>query len=170
MFCRAFLSAICLYAFCVSSYSQSYTQTLRVDYIFSGTDKASEISLDEMSRFDVWAGRRHNLKDVPVRGNGQVMMTDAQTGDTLYRQSFSTLFQEWQATEEATKVRKSFENVFLFPMPRAKAKVRVEIYDFYGNVCASLINEVDPQDILIRHASPSPDSTCFFFQHNLFTF
>ncbi len=138
------------------SHEQSPLQTLRVDYIFSGTDKSSEISLDEMSRFDGWAGRRHNLKDVPVRGNGQIMITDAQTSDTLYRQSFSTLFQEWQATEEATKVRKSFENVFLLPMPQIKAKVRVEIYDFYGNVCASLTNEVDPKDILIRHVSPSP--------------
>ena len=132
------------------------SRTLRVDYIFSGTDKASDISLDEMSCFDGWAGRRVNLKEVPVRGNGQVLMTDAQTGDTLYRQSFSTLFQEWQTTEEATKVRKSFENVLLLPMPESKARVKVEIYDFYGNVCASLTNEVDPKDILIRHLKPSP--------------
>ena len=138
----------------ISSYSQS--QTLRVDYIFSGTDKASEISLDEMSRFEGWAGRRVNLKEVPVRGNGQIMMTDLQSGDTLYRQSFSTLFQEWQTTEEATKVRRSFENVFLLPMPQTIAKVKVEIYDFYGNVCASLTHGVDPADILIRHLSPSP--------------
>ena len=68
-----------------------------------------------MSCFDGWAGRTVNLNEVPVRGNGQILMTDAQTGDTLYRQSFSTLFQEWQTTEEATKVRKSFENVFLLP-------------------------------------------------------
>ena len=86
-------------------------QTLRVDYMFSGTDRSVEISLDEMSRFDGWAGRRTNLDKVPVRGNGQICMTDAQTGDTLYRMSFSSLFQEWQTTEEATRVRKSFENV-----------------------------------------------------------
>ena len=113
-------------------------QTLRVDYMFSGTDKSVEISLDEMSRFDGWAGRRNNLKEVPVRGNGQICMTDAQTGDTLYRMSFSTLFQEWQTTEEATKVRKSFENVFLLPMPSVKAKVNVHLYDFFGNIVASL--------------------------------
>ena len=134
----------------VNSYSQSYSQTLRVDYIFSGTDKSSEISLDEMSRFDGWAGRSVNLTEVPVRGNGQILMTDAQTGDTLYRQSFSTLFQEWQTTEQATNVRKSFENVFLLPMPHSQAGVKVEIYDFYGNVCASLRHDVDPDDILIR--------------------
>ena len=154
MFSRILCLVLCLSIFGINSYSQS--QTLRVDYIFSGTDKASEISLDEMSRFDGWAGRRVNLKEVPVRGNGQILMTDAQSGDTLYRQSFSTLFQEWQATEEATKLRKSFENVFLLPMPQAKAKVKVEIYDFYGNVCASLKHEVEPKDVLIRNLSSGP--------------
>ena len=129
-------------------------QTLRVDYMFSGTDKSVEISLDELSRYDGWAGRRTNLTEVPVRGNGQICMTDVQTGDTLYRMSFSTLFQEWQTTEEATKVRKSFENVFLLPMPTAKAKVNVQLYDFFGNIVASLGHIVDPSDILIRHLNP----------------
>ena len=45
-------------------------RTLRVDYIFSGTDKTQEISLDEMSCFDGWAGRSVNTDIVPVRGNG----------------------------------------------------------------------------------------------------
>ena len=131
------------------------TQTLRVDYMFSGTDKSVEISLDEMSCFDGWAGRRVNMDKVPVRGNGQICMTDLQSGDTLYRMSFSSLFQEWQTTEEATKVRKSFENVFLLPMPEAKAKVKVELYDFWGNVVASLNHPVDPSDILIRQLAPT---------------
>ena len=139
------MSAVCMSA---------QTQTLRVDYMFSGTDKSVEISLDEMSSFDGWAGRRTNLKEVPVRGNGQICMTDAQTDDTLYRMSFSTLFQEWQTTEEATKVRKSFENVFLLPMPQTKAKVNVHLYDFFGNIVASLNHIVDPSDILIRHLNP----------------
>ena len=129
-------------------------QTLRVDYMFSGTDKSVEISLDEMSCFDGWAGRRTNLKEVPVRGNGQICMTDAESGDTLYRMSFSTLFQEWQTTEEATKVRKSFENVFLLPMPSVKAKVNVHLYDFFGNIVASLNHDVDPSDVLIRYMRP----------------
>ena len=130
-------------------------QTLRVDYMFSGTDKTAVISLDEMSRFDGWAGRRTNLKEVPVRGNGQICMTDAQTGDTLYRMSFSTLFQEWQTTEEATRVNKSFENVFLLPMPQTKAEVTVQLFDFYGNVAAQMKHGVDPQDVLIRKLNPT---------------
>lgn len=129
-------------------------RTLRVDYIFSGTDKTQEISLDEMSCFDGWAGRSVNLDRVPVRGNGQISLTDIATGEVLYRQSFSTLFQEWQTTEEATKLRKAFENVFLLPMPSAPAAIKVELYDFKGNVSASLTHTADPSDILIRHVDP----------------
>ena len=131
-------------------------KTLRVDYIFSGTDKTQEISLDEMSSFDGWAGRRVNLDKVPVAGNGQICMKNASTGEILYRQSFSTLFQEWQTTEEATRVRKSFENVFLLPMPSVKAIVTVELYGFKGGVSASMTHEVDPSDILIRKIDPQP--------------
>ena len=124
--------------------------TLRLDYIFSGTDKTCEIAVDELSRLEGWAGRRTHMAEVPLRGNGQVCMTAASSGDTLYRMSFSTLFQEWQATEEATKTRRSFENVFLVPMPTVPVNITVELYDFHNKVVASLTHPVEPNDILIR--------------------
>lgn len=147
IFVIAVLTSICAVA---------QDRTLRVDYIFSGTDKSQEISLDEMSVFEGWAGRRVNLDKAPLRGNGQISMTDAVTGEVAYVQSFSTLFQEWQTTEEATRVRKSFENVFLLPMPSSRSVVKVELYDFRGGVSASLSHVVDPSDILIRQLDPDP--------------
>ncbi len=129
-------------------------KTLRIDYVFSGTDKASEISLDRMYSFDGWAGRRVNLDSVPLKGNGQISMTDIATGKVLYRLSFSTLFQEWQTSEEAAFVRKSFENTFLLPMPSERALIKVELYDSKGVVSASLKHVADPSDILIRHLNP----------------
>ena len=129
-------------------------RTLRVDYVFSGTDKATEISLARLSSFDCWAGRRVNLDEAPLKGNGQICMTDLSSGEVVYRQAFSTLFQEWKTTEEATRLRKAFENTFLLPMPSGKSKVQVELYDFYGNVSASLSHVVDPEDILIKHVTP----------------
>ena len=140
----------------VSAALHAQYRTLRVDYMFTGTAKSSEICLDEMSCFDGWAGRTVNLDRVPVKGNGQISMTDVATGKVIYMQSFSTLFQEWKTTEEATKLRKAFENTFLLPMPSAKAAVKVELYDFFGNVCASLNHIVDPSDILIKRMKPEP--------------
>lgn len=131
-------------------------KTLRVDYIFSGTARSQTISLDELSCYDGWAGRRVNTDSVAVRGNGRISLTDASTGKVLYCQSFSTLFQEWQTTEEATRVSRAFENVFLLPMPLDKAYVYIELYDVKGNVASSLRHFVDPCDVLIRQVKPVP--------------
>ena len=133
--------------------------TLRVDYIFTGTDRTCSIALDQLSCFDGWAGRRVNLDRLALRGNGQIRMHDAQTGRLLYCNSFSTLFQEWQATEEATQVQKSFENVFLLPMPSVPVDVTVVLFDFHENIVGRLSHRVDPADILIRRIGAEPAPT-----------
>lgn len=137
-----------------------FNRTLRVDYIFSGTDKETEIAVGELRELGEWAGRRYNLDKLPVAGNGRLVMSS--NGGVLYTMSFSTLFQEWQATEEATRVRKAFENVFLLPMPAQKAEILVELYDLRGVVRASLKHEVDPSDILIRPATSAPEHKYIF--------
>ena len=136
-------------------------RTLRVNYIFSGTDKEQEISLSELCVTDGWAGRRVNMDTVLLRGNGQVVMDVKSHGSdgfdkTVYMTSFSTLFQEWQATEEATHTRKAFENVFLLPMPATEARITVRLYDFHGNVSCQMSHVVKPEDILIRPSVKDP--------------
>ena len=69
-------------------------QTLRIDYIFSGNARQQFIALDELHVAEGWAGRRVNLDEVPLRGNGQITMRDAATKAVIYKTSFSTLFQE----------------------------------------------------------------------------
>ena len=86
-------------------------------------------------------------------------MTDVSTGDTLFCTSFCTLFQEWQTTEEATRDSRSFENVFLVPMPRCDVRLEVVLYDTHNRQTARFSHIVTPSDILIRpidatHAAP----------------
>lgn len=129
--------------------------TLRVDYIFTGDSAHQEIAVDELLSIDGWAGRTTNLDSLPLHGNGQITMTDGRTGETIYRMSFSTLFQEWQGTEEATRVRRSFENVFLLPMPKDSVGITVQLYDFKQRVSCSFNHGVNPRDILIRPLHPA---------------
>ena len=144
------------FALLVAVSANAQEQTLRVNYTFSGNSRESHIYLDDLNVIDGWYGRRVNLKDLYLEGNGQITMTDAASGDTLYRNAFSTLFQEWQNTEEATKVDRSFENVYLLPMPSAKAVVEVKLTDNYNKVVATLRHTVDPEDILIRKIGQNP--------------
>lgn len=124
--------------------------TLRLDYIFSGDATHTEISLSKMSKLSGWWGRKVNTDKLFLRGNGIITLRDSATHKILYTTSFSTLFSEWQSTEEAQNARKAFENVFLVPMPKTKAYVTVELIDKSDNLSASYTHYIDPSDILIR--------------------
>ena len=129
-------------------------QTLRLDYIFAGDRNSQHIFIDEMTLTDGWHGRTHHLDSLPLEGNGQITVTDSLTGKVIYRQSFSTLFQEWLSTEESRHTRKSFENVFLIPMPRRSVRINVQLFDFRRNTTASMTHDVNPKDILIQRHLP----------------
>lgn len=125
-------------------------KTLRVDYIFSGNATQQYIFLDGLSQTPLWAGRKHHLAELPLAGNGEIAMKDPATKQIIYRTSFSSLFQEWQSTEEATRLQKAFENTYLLPYPKQKTEVTISLKDVHGKVCSSLTHIVDPTDILIE--------------------
>lgn len=125
-------------------------RTLRLDYIFAGNHDAQQIYLEQLCVTPQWAGRKSRLADVPLKGNGQIQVRDHATGTTLFVHTFSTLFQEWLATEEATKVSRAFATSYNVPMPKRPVDVTVSLTDFHGNVVAQLTHTVDPADILIR--------------------
>ncbi len=135
-------------------------KTLRLDYIFAGDAQAQAIYLDQMSVSDKWYGKRRRLGDVPMEGNGQVVMTDMLTGEVIFRNSFSTLFQEWLSTPEAKTVSRSFENVFLTPMPRRKARVTVSLRNSRRETVTEMSHVIDPADILIRRKAKGPTAPC----------
>ena len=127
-------------------------RTLRLDYTFSGSSLHQELYVDELSVLPRWYGKRERLAEVPLKGNGQILVYDKSDGQLIYRHSFSTLFQEWLATEESKRVQKSFENVFLVPFPKQPVDVTVELRDYHNQTIATLTHTVDPADILIRKA------------------
>ena len=125
-------------------------RTLRLDYVFAGNHDAQQIYLEQMYVTPQWAGRKSRLADVPLKGNGQIQVKDHATGQTLFVHTFSTLFQEWLATEEATKVSKAFATSYNVPMPKQPVDITVSLLDFHGKVVTNLTHTVDPADILIR--------------------
>ena len=125
-------------------------RTLRLDYTFSGDTHDQHIYLDELISTPRWYGKRLRLAEVPLKGNGQIIVRTAGDSTVIYRNSFSTLFQEWLSTDESKHTRKSFENVFLMPFPKQPVEVTVELRDYHDRVNATMTHTVDPTDILIR--------------------
>ena len=126
-------------------------KTLRIDYIFSGNSSSQAISLDQLNQSPRWYGKRNNLSEVPVEGNGAIIVREHSKENIIYKNSFSTLFQEWQTTDEAKTTIKAFENVFLVPMPKDTVDITVELRNNRREVVASMTHVVNPKDILIRY-------------------
>ncbi len=150
------ISILSLIATCVNAqeFGEYFEdRTLRLDYTFAGDVGRQEIYIDELVSLPRWYGRKHRLAELPLKGNGQITVRTLTDKEVIYRHSFSSLFQEWLATDEAKRVRKSFENVLLVPFPKAAVEITVELTDYHDKVVASLVHTVDPSDILIRNAS-----------------
>jgi len=125
--------------------------TLRIDYTFAGNKQEQHIAVDQLNAIPKWYGKRQHLSELPVEGNGQITVRTHSTGKVIYRNSFSTLFQEWLSYDESKSISRSFENVFLVPMPKDTVEVTLELRDNRRQVMASLTHQVVPTDILIRH-------------------
>ena len=130
-------------------------RTLRVDYLFTGNADKQAICLDELSSLPRWAGRRHHLAELPLAGNGQIVMKALPDSTVIYRTSFSALFQEWLETDEARTATKGFENTFLLPFPQRPVSVEITLFDSHRRIRARLQHTVDPTDILIRSKGQS---------------
>ena len=118
---------------------------------FTGNATKQEICW-ELSSLPKWAGRKHHLAELPLAGNGEITMKDKATGKTIYRTSFSSLFQEWVSEEEANRIKKD-SRILFFYISKGKAIVTISL-KMYIKVNASLTHEIVPNDILIINDIP----------------
>lgn len=150
----ALVTAASLYAVEFDAYFTN--RTLRTDLIFSGNATTQHIALRALHSWQGWAGRTHNLDQVPLRGDGELSLTDIATGETIYRTTFSSLFQEWLGMEDAQTSERAYEFTVLTPQPLRPALLRVELFNSRQEVSAKMEIEIDPSDILIHNCDTQP--------------
>jgi len=103
-----------------------HNKTLRLDYYHTGDKENDFYSFDELIEEPYWGGSKINLVDKFEYGKYIFMVFDEESNELIYSRGYSTLFNEWQTTEEAKHTVKSFSETVVFPYP--KYPVRVEFY------------------------------------------
>ena len=142
------LASVALYA---QEFDANFVdKTLRIDYTLLGNASEQHVALRDMSSTDKWWGRRVNLDNVPLKGNGDLTLYDTDTHEVIYKTSFSSLFQEWITTPEAKTITKSFEFTLLVPMPQRAVLAEMVIRDNTDKE-SKLAHIIDPNDVLIRN-------------------
>ena len=145
---RSMLGAVCLSALfthpAVGAGTES-PQTLRVDYIHSGNALNEQYALVRVLVEPLpWPGNPARPLDTTNRGVNLFEVVDPKTNRVLYSRGYSTVFGEWQTTEEAQKLSRGFEESLRFPMPDQPIRVRVLKRDDRNAFSVAWTLDVDP--------------------------
>ncbi|HLP16501.1 MAG TPA: M64 family metallopeptidase [Bacteroidota bacterium] len=129
-------------------------ETCRFDVIHSGTKGAEQFALDNIYAEGPWPGSVNGLRDSLNLGEYRFSIIDAASGAEIYSRGYSTIFNEWQTTDEAIHgTVRAFEESIRFPMPLKK--VRIEFYRRDKRMVFNKLFETafDPSDVgIVREA------------------
>ncbi len=86
-------------------------KTLRIDYYLTGDSADDYYSIDELKEEPYWGGSHINLIDKFNYGSYKAEVYDDSSNKEIYSRTYSTLFHEWQKTEEARNTTKTFQKL-----------------------------------------------------------
>lgn len=130
-------------------------KTMRIDYYFTGIKGETIISLDQIKEEPIWAGNLHNLIDTLNYGNHKVEIYDKSTNTLIFSRGFSSLFQEWQTTDEATAGNyRTFSASVLIPYPKKPIRFVHLSRNRRGDFEAEFEADIDPASRSIRRDKP----------------
>ncbi len=120
-------------------------KTLRIDYMHSGSAPVEYYMFDTLFVEKYWGGSKTNLVDAFDYGNYKFEVYDAATNELIYSRGYSSLFREYQSTEEGESSCKSFDETVVMPFPRHK--VNIAFFSRKPDLSWSkeFIMEVDPE-------------------------
>ena len=127
---------------------------MRVDIFQAGDANEEEIFLKEIKREPYFSGSRKNLIDTLNLGYYYFYVRSVPDGKLIFSKGFSTLFQEWQSTEEAKSVRKAFSYSLRFPYPKDTVTVEIKRRGRNGKFHALFSMAIDPKSYLIKNDTP----------------
>ena len=89
--------------------------SLRIDYSLTGNNKTTTYALKELIREPYWSGSKTNLIDTLEFGNYIVKVFEAGSDKLLFSKGYQTLYGEWQTTDEAKLLSKTFDESVIVP-------------------------------------------------------
>lgn len=130
-------------------------KTLRVDFELGGNDTLTMVFVKQMLEEPYWGGPKKNLTDPLEYGNFRYRVFDSATSRLIFERGFGSLFEEWKATTEASRINRTFYQAAIFPYP--KSTVRFEIDERHrsdGRFHNLLTININPSNYFILKEEP----------------
>lgn len=150
---RALFSVILLF---VANFAIAATpRTMRVDYYHSGNSSKEMFSLDEVVIEPLaWPGNPDRAIDDTNLGKYFFEVRDRATNNLLYSRGFSSIYGEWELTDEAKKVNRTFSESLRFPAPDKPVQIILKKRDKENALREVWSLNIDPKDMFIDSAKP----------------
>lgn len=132
------------------------SKTLRMDFFHTGDKDTEIISFDKLIEEEYWSGSEKILIDPFNYGNYMLYVFDAASNYLIYSRGFSTLFQEWQSTEEAKTTFRSMSGSVIMPFPKNKIRVEIQRRERNNSFSKKFEYYVDPESYFIIREKIKP--------------
>jgi hypothetical protein len=133
-------------------------RTLRVDYGHTGDATSEHFGVDRVVLEPLpWPGDLTKAIDTSNLGRYCFEVADKATGRLLYSRGFASVYGEWETTDEAKSLNRSFSESLRFPQPDAPVRIQVKKRDARNAFKTLWTFDLDPRNPLIERA-PAPDA------------
>jgi hypothetical protein len=130
-------------------------RTMRVDYYHSGGTAAEMFSLDRVVLEPLsWPGNMARAIDDTNLGKYLFEVHDSASGKLLYSRGFSSVYGEWETTDEAKKLNRAFGESLRFPAPEKPVQIVLRKRDAQNHWVEAWKLDVDPKDMFIERSTP----------------
>ncbi len=126
----------------------------RIDFQLTGNATSTSAFIDKIKEEPYWGGRRSNLTNFLNLGEYRFQVTDSASGKLIYTDGFSSLFFEWQTSDEAKHTAKSMEQSIQFPFPKNAVRLIIEKRAGFDTWTTLLSVGFSPNDKLIARNTP----------------
>jgi hypothetical protein len=151
-----FALAVVLVATC--AFAADTPHTMRVDYYHTGNAKTEMFSLDRVVIEPLpWPGNPNHPIDDTNLGKYYFEVLDRATNRILYSRGFASIYGEWEDTDEAQQMNRTFSESLRFPAPAAPVQIILKKRDANNAFREIWTTIVDPKGIFVdTSAPPSP--------------
>jgi Peptidase M64 N-terminus len=130
-------------------------RTMRLDYFHTGNDHQETFSLDRIVLEPLpFPGNPNHLIDDTNLGKYYFEVRDRATNKLLYSRGFASIYGEWETTDEAKEINRTFGESLRFPVPSAPVQVILKKRDAQNAFREIWSIVVDPKDMFIDTSAP----------------
>jgi hypothetical protein len=133
----------------------SAAQTVRVDYYHTGDASQEVFSIDRVVIEPLpWPGNPSQALDTSNLGKYFFEVRDAKSKELLFSRGFASIYGEWETTDEAKSIKRTFQESLRFPAPAAPVTITLKKRDPKNVFQDVWTTTVDPADMFVDRSKP----------------